>query len=56
MTRSTLRRMCRLYQAFLDANKLPQMSADELICEDITDAQRVWLSRFYNAWERYPEW
>lgn len=47
------RRLCKLYHAYLLCNALPPMSAEELIHEDITALQRMWLSRFCFAWEKY---
>ena len=47
----TLGQLTAEYQAYCDANELPHMSADELICETLTDAQRAWVSQFINRWE-----
>ena len=38
------------YQAYLDKNGLPQLSADELLYEDLTSEQRKYVSEFYDRW------
>ena len=42
--------LCRIYERYLDKEGLEKWSCDELHFEDITDAQRVWLSKFYRIW------
>jgi hypothetical protein len=42
--------MADRYGDWLSLNGLPQMSADELLHEDITDEQRKWLTVFCEAW------
>jgi hypothetical protein len=39
------------YQARLAAEKLPQMSADELLHETLTHEQRLYVSAFLNQWD-----
>lgn len=40
------------YDAFLASNPaLPNVSAEELLHEDLTDAQRRWVSGFLIEWE-----
>lgn len=53
MHTSNMERLCKLYKAYCEAHKLPYISADELLCEDLLNHQRIWLSRFINAWERW---
>jgi hypothetical protein len=43
--------MSDMYAAWCDDQGLRPMSADELICEDLTDYQRSWVSQFILAWE-----
>jgi len=39
------------FQAWCDIQGLPQMSAEELLHEDITSEQRKYLSDFIHRWE-----
>jgi len=48
---ATLDSASTAYQAYLDAEGLPQMSADELLHEDLTEAQRHTVSQFVRWWE-----
>lgn len=48
---ATEQELCREYDAWCAEQKLPHISADELICEDVTDAQRAWLRDFISRWE-----
>lgn len=43
--------LCKEYQDWVDAQGLPQFSADELICEDLTAEQRKYVSEFIERWE-----
>lgn len=43
--------LCAEYQQWCEQQKLPAMSADELIFEKITDAQRAYVSAFVRRWE-----
>ncbi len=43
--------LCKEYQEWSAAQGLPAMSADELIFEEISDAQRVWLTDFIIRWD-----
>jgi hypothetical protein len=48
--------LCAEYEAWLKANNLPALSADELIFEDgVTKKQREWLADFSNRWEDAAE-
>lgn len=38
------------YTAWLDANQMPQLSADEQDTDPMTPAQRAWLSDFIDRW------
>jgi hypothetical protein len=38
------------YTVWLDANQMPQLSADEQDTERMTPAQRAWLSDFIDRW------
>ena len=38
------------YQAYLTAEGLPQMSADELLAEELTDNQRHTVGQFLRWW------
>ena len=40
-----------LYAAYVEREGLPHQSADELIFEDLTPAQRAWISAFIVRWE-----
>lgn len=43
--------LARHYQAWCNSQRLPCMSADELICEDnLSPAQRQWLAGFSRMW------
>jgi hypothetical protein len=46
---------CDEYQAYLTAQGLPQMSADELLHEELTAEQRHRISDFYARWESILE-
>ncbi len=48
---SELNRLCENYARWVEAQGLPHMSADELICEGVTQDQRLWLSSFIARWE-----
>jgi len=39
------------FQTWCDAQGLPEMSAEELLYEDITSEQRKYLSDFIHRWE-----
>jgi hypothetical protein len=39
------------YQSWLDNEGLPQLSADELLSEDLTPKQREYVSDFLRRWE-----
>lgn len=39
------------YGHWLSAADLPSLAAEELLCLDLTDAQRVWLTAFTLRWE-----
>lgn len=43
--------LCAVYQDWTLANKLPSISADELIFETLTAEQRLWVSNFINMIE-----
>lgn len=46
--------LCRLYDAWLTVQSLPKASADELLMQpDLNQAQRSWLWRFYDLWDRH---
>jgi hypothetical protein len=47
----TLDHLTEEYQAHLTVHKLPQVSAEELIFENLTDDQRRWVSTFIRRWE-----
>jgi hypothetical protein len=47
----TMETLCDEYNAWLTAQGLPEMSADELLHEDITKEQRRYVSAFYDRWE-----
>lgn len=40
-----------IYGDWLKAEGLPNMSADELMCENVSDAQYLWLGHFCAAWD-----
>ena len=40
-----------LYMWYLKSQGLPEMSADELLMEDITTEQAKWLTAFITLWE-----
>lgn len=40
-----------LYEGYLKSQGLPEMSADELLMEDITTEQAKWLTAFITLWE-----
>lgn len=48
---NTLTSLTAEYQAKLTAFGLPQLSADELLHEDLTAEQRAYVSDFYNRWQ-----
>lgn len=52
---STRERLTVEYCDWVDAQNLPKFSADDLICEDISPAQREHLSAFIRKWETYVE-
>lgn len=42
-----------MYNIWLEINKLPKISADELIYEDnLTGEQKEWLKLFIDLWEK----
>jgi hypothetical protein len=43
--------LCAEFKAWCQRENLPWLSADELILEDITDAQRRYISKFILRWE-----
>lgn len=43
-------KLCSEYRSWCSAQGLPQMSADELLHEDLTDAQRSYVSGFIQKW------
>jgi hypothetical protein len=47
--------LCAEFQQWCDNQKLPQMSADELLHEDITSEQRKYLTAFIDRWEAMLE-
>ena len=47
----TLDHLTEEYQAHLTVCKLPQVSAEELLHETLTDHQRRWVSTFIRRWE-----
>ncbi len=40
-----------LYKWYLKSEGLPEMSADELLMEDVTPEQAKWLTAFITLWE-----
>lgn len=44
--------LCCIYDRFIERHNLTPMAADELACEDVTPAQRRWLMRFVDVWDR----
>lgn len=51
MREDTERSLVAEYAAWVEGEGLPNMSADELIHEDLTIAQRIWLSDFIQRWD-----
>lgn len=47
--------LTRLYTVFLTVTGLPEMSAEDLIFENLKPDQRAWLTRFIEAWEQMRE-
>lgn len=47
----TLDRLTEEFTAFLTVHKLPEMAAEELIFETLTDYERKWVSMFIRRWE-----
>lgn len=52
---TTEEKLCEELKNFCEEEKLPHISADELLFEDITNEQRRWLSDFVRRWEYYVE-
>lgn len=51
MTTEQLEILSNRLMNYCKRESLPYLSADELIHEDITQAQRKWLSQFILEWE-----
>ena len=44
--------LCDLYEAYLNKESLPHLSADEQDLSSMTVAQRDWIVNFSNLWDR----
>lgn len=44
-----------MFNDFLKITGLPQISAEDLIFEDLTTEQRQWISRFILLWQETEE-
>lgn len=49
-TETVLSDLTRTLENFCKAQGLPYLSAEELFHEQLTEEQRVWVSRFYELW------
>lgn len=47
--------LSEIYGDWLKAEGLPNMSADELMVEEVTPAQFKWLRHFVDAWDAVCE-